>query len=139
QEYMDAGALVPDAVTNAMVRDRLGEPDAAQGFVLDGYPRNTAQVAELDDILGAAGVDLAIELTADVDEIVSRLLKRAQIEGRSDDTEPVIRRRLEVYAEQTAPVAALYEERGLLARVDGLGAVDEIAQRLRTAVEHLVR
>jgi adenylate kinase len=136
QEYTARGELVPDEVTNAMVRDRLAQPDAAQGFLLDGYPRNTAQVGELDAILGADGraLDAALEITADADVVVERLLKRAEIEGRADDTEPVIRRRLDVYAEQTAPVSGLYAERDLLVRVDGIGEVDEVTDRLLAAL-----
>jgi adenylate kinase len=136
QEYTARGELVPDEVTNAMVRDRLAQPDAARGFLLDGYPRNTAQVGELDAILGADGraLDAALEITADADVVVERLLKRAEIEGRADDTEPVIRRRLDVYAEQTAPVSGLYAERDLLVRVDGIGEVDEVTERLLAAL-----
>lgn len=136
QEYTARGELVPDEVTNAMVRDRLAQPDAARGFLLDGYPRNTAQVGELDAILAADGraLDAALEITADADVVVERLLKRAEIEGRADDTEPVIRRRLDVYAEQTAPVSGLYAERDLLVRVDGIGEVDDVTERLLTAL-----
>ncbi|MBW0254338.1 adenylate kinase [Cellulomonas sp. PS-H5] len=136
QEYTARGELVPDEVTNAMVRDRLAQPDAVQGFLLDGYPRNTAQVGELDAILEADGraLDAALEITADANVVVERLLKRAEIEGRADDTEPVIRRRLDVYAEQTAPVSGLYAERDLLVRVDGIGEVDEVTERLLAAL-----
>lgn len=136
QRYMDAGEYVPDEVTNAMVADRLAQPDAVGGFLLDGYPRTEAQVGELDRMLGEAGVSLdkVVEITADVDELVTRLLKRASEQGRADDTESVIRRRLEVYTEQTAPLVGLYEERGLLVRVDGLGAIDEVTERLLSAL-----
>ncbi|WP_129336894.1 adenylate kinase [Cellulomonas endophytica] len=136
QAYTARGELVPDEVTNAMVRDRLAQDDAAEGFLLDGYPRNVAQVAELDAVLAAdgRGVDLAVELTADPEVVVARLLHRATVEGREDDTEDVVRHRLTVYTEQTAPVAALYAERGLLAQVDGIGDVDEVTQRLLDAI-----
>src|SRR5690625_1455903 len=102
QRYMDAGEYVPDEVTNAMVADRLAQDDARTGFLLDGYPRTEPQVAELDRMLAGAGVrlDAVGELTAHSDEAVARLLGRAQEQGRADDTESVIRRRLEVYAEQ---------------------------------------
>ena len=132
KRYMDAGEYVPDSVTNAMVADRLAEPDAEDGFLLDGYPRTAAQVEELDRMLAAAGtrLDAVVELTADTDEVVERLLKRAEIEGRPDDTEDVVRRRLEVYAEQTAPLTQLYREHGLLVRVDGMGVVDDVTARL---------
>lgn len=136
QEYTSRGALVPDEVTNAMVRDRLAQPDTAGGFLLDGYPRNVAQVGELDAILADAGLvlDVAVEITADADVVVARLLQRAQIEGRVDDTEPVIRHRLDVYAEQTAPIADVYDGRGLLVRVDGIGEVDTVTERLMAAL-----
>lgn len=136
QEYTSVGALVPDEVTNAMVRDRLAQADTAAGFLLDGYPRNVAQVGELDVILADAGLvlDAAVELTADPQVVVERLLKRAEIEGRVDDTEPVIRHRLDVYAEQTAPIAAVYAERGALVQVDGIGDVDDVTERLLAAL-----
>jgi adenylate kinase len=136
QEYTARGALVPDEVTNAMVRDRLAQPDAASGFLLDGYPRNVAQVAELESVLADSGraLDAALEITADTDVVVERLLKRAEIEGREDDTEPVIRHRLDVYAEQTAPVSGVYAERGLLVQVDGIGEVDAVTERLLAAL-----
>jgi adenylate kinase len=135
--YMDAGDYVPDEVTNAMVRDRLAQADAEAGFLLDGYPRTIAQVGELDAMLAEAdaALDLVIELTADVDEVVRRLAGRAAQEGRSDDTADVVRRRLEVYAEQTAPLLDVYRDRGLLRTVDGMGAVDEVTARLVDVVE----
>jgi adenylate kinase len=136
KRYMDAGDYVPDGVTNAMVRDRLSQDDCRPGFLLDGYPRTLEQVGELDEMLKSDGlvIDRAVELTVVVDEVVTRLLKRAQEQGRADDTEDVIRRRLEVYAEQTAPLTAVYESRGILVRVDGMGAVDEVTARLLAAL-----
>jgi len=132
KEILASGAYVPDEVTNAIVRDRLGEPDALGGFLLDGYPRTRAQVVELDDMLAAQGtsLDAVIELTVDTDEVVQRLLRRAEIDGRADDTEEVIRHRLAVYDDETAPLAALYRERGLLHQVDGMGEMDEVAERI---------
>ncbi|PFG36345.1 adenylate kinase [Flavimobilis soli] len=140
QSYTDKGELVPDSVTNDMVRDRLGQEDVADGFLLDGYPRNVAQVAELKVILEELGVELdgAVEITADAEAVVARLLKRAEIEGRVDDNEDVIRHRLEVYAEQTAPVSAEYEADGALVRVDGLGDIDEVTARLVEAIESIL-
>jgi adenylate kinase len=134
-EYMAAGQLVPDEITNAMVADRLSQLDAIGGFVLDGYPRNLDQVAELDAFLAARGidVDLALELTLDHAMVVERLLRRAEIEGRPDDTESVIRQRLTVYAEATAPISGVYAERGILASVDGDGTIEEVASRLHAA------
>lgn len=136
KSYIDAGNLVPDEVTNRMVRDRLGQDDARGGFLLDGYPRNTAQVQELDAILEELGqsLDRVLLLTAEDDELVQRLLGRAAEQGRSDDTEEVIRHRLEVYRAETAPIIGLYEQRGLVARVDGLGTVQEVAERLLAAL-----
>jgi adenylate kinase len=132
QRYMDAGEYVPDEVTNAMVRDRIAEADARGGFLLDGYPRTVAQVHELDTMLEATGdsVDAVVVLTVDGDEVVQRLLQRAQTEGRADDTEEVIRHRQEVYAEQTAPLVEVYGERGLVREVDGMGEVDEVSERV---------
>lgn len=135
KKYMDAGEYVPDSVTNNMVRERLKESDAKAGFLLDGYPRTVAQVAELDGMLGSTPLDKVIELTADTDEVVRRLLNRAQEQGRADDTEEVIRRRLEVYEEQTAPLTALYRDRGNLVKVDGLGDVNDVTSRIFSAIE----
>lgn len=136
QTYMSRGEYVPDSVTNAMVRNRLAEPDTAGGYLLDGYPRTLAQVGELDAILADLGksLDRVLEITADTDEVVARLLQRAKEQGRADDTEDVIRRRMEVYAEQTAPLVAVYSERGLLVQVDGMGTVDEVSARVIAAL-----
>jgi len=130
---------VPDEITNAIVRDRLDQPDAAGGFLLDGYHRTQAQVAELDDMLAVAGtsLDAVLELTVDTDEVVERLLKRAEIAGRVDDTEDVIRHRLKVYNAETAPLATLYRVRGLLHQVDGMGEMDLVTERLRMVLATL--
>jgi adenylate kinase len=139
KEILASGAYVPDEVTNAIVRDRLDQPDAVAGFLLDGYPRTKAQVVELDDMLAAQGTSLdgVLELTVDTDEVVQRLLKRAELDGRADDTEDVIRHRLTVYDEETAPLAALYRERGLLHQVDGMGEMDEVAERIQAVLAAL--
>jgi adenylate kinase len=139
QRYMDAGEYVPDEVTNKMVRNRIDEPDAAPGFLLDGYPRTLAQVEELDGMIRFTGhaLDAVVCLTADDDVLVSRLLQRAQLEGRADDTEDVIRRRQEVYADQTAPLIDVYRDRGLLVEVDGLGEVDDVTQRIFEALDQI--
>jgi len=139
KEYMNAGALVPDSITNAMVKDRLSQDDVGNGFLLDGYPRNPDQAVELDLMLGDLGVklDVVLELTADFDEVTQRLLGRALKEGRADDTEDVIRHRLEVYAESTAPLTAFYEGRGLLVQIDGMGEIDDVTERLVAAVNSL--
>lgn len=134
--FMDAGQYVPDDLTNDLVRDRLQQPDAADGFLLDGYPRTLQQVEELDDILGVSGTELdaVIVLEADTDEVVRRLLKRSAEQGRSDDTEEVIRKRLDVYAEQTAPLVEVYDGRGLVVTVDGLGEIDDVTGRIIAAL-----
>ena len=136
KRYMDAGEYVPDEVTNMMVRHRIDEPDAASGFLLDGYPRTLAQVEELDGMIGFTGhqLDAVVCLTVDQEEIVARLLQRAQVEGRTDDTEEVIRRRQDVYAEQTAPLISVYAGHGVLTQVDGMGAVDEVSARVFQAL-----
>ncbi|MCF4122750.1 adenylate kinase [Antribacter sp. KLBMP9083] len=132
REYTKKGELVPDSVTNDMVRARLAEDDVKGGFILDGYPRNAAQVAELDSILGDLGWELdgVIELTADRGELLARIVKRAEIEGREDDTEEAVARRLDIYDEQTAPLTAAYAERNLLVQVDGIGEIDEVTERI---------
>ena len=134
--YMDKGEYVPDSITNAMVADRIAQADCENGFLLDGYPRTTAQVGELDSMLKASGLalDVVVEITADAEAVVARLLKRAGEQGRADDTEPVIRRRLEVYAESTAPLADLYAERDLLVQVDGMGEIDVVTGRIMEAL-----
>ena len=139
QRYMDAGEYVPDEVTNAMVRDRIGLEDAKPGFLLDGYPRTLAQVHELDTMLDDYAVELAsvVSLTVDRDELVARLLQRAQVEGRADDTEEVIRRRQEVYEDQTAPLISVYQERGLLLEVDGMGDVESVSERIFAGLDKL--
>jgi adenylate kinase len=136
KKYMDAGDYVPDAVTNAMVHDRLDQPDTHNGFLLDGYPRTVTQVDELASMLRENGVELdrVIELEVDLEEVVSRLVKRAGADGRTDDSEEVIRHRQELFVEQTAPLTAVYEAQGLLARVDGMGTVDEVAARIFAAL-----
>jgi adenylate kinase len=130
--FMDRGEYVPDSLTNDLVRDRLSHDDAQGGFLLDGYPRTAEQVVELDSILADAGtkLDAVIQLTADTDEVVRRLLGRALEQGRADDTEDVIRRRLEVYEEQTAPLISVYAQRGLVLMIDGLGEVDDVTARI---------
>ena len=137
KRYMDAGEYVPDKVTNLMVRNRIDEPDADPGFLLDGYPRTLAQVEELDGMIKFTGhaLDAVVVLTVDQDEIVQRLLQRAEVEGRADDTEEVIRRRQEVYAEQTEPLIEVYRKRGILIELDGMGEVSEVTQRIFDALD----
>lgn len=135
--YIDEGNLVPDSVTNRMVRARLAEEDCTDGFLLDGYPRNVAQVSELDDILTDMGQEIGqvLLLVADNEELVQRLLGRAAEQGRSDDNEEVIRHRLKIYEEETAPLVAIYSERGLVTSIDGLGEIDEVTTRIMDALK----
>lgn len=163
KSYMDAGDLVPDKVTVAMVRDRLGEPDAAAGFLLDGFPRNVAQAYELDSALGdlATSLDVVLELEVDSEEVVRRLSGRrmcrkcghiwhvdyepTDAEGvcdlcggdlfqRDDDKAETVRHRLDVYAEQTSPLIKFYDQRGQLVVVDALGTVEDVTERAITAL-----
>ncbi len=136
QSVLADGGLVPDEVTNDMVRDRIGQDDCADGFILDGYPRTLAQVDALDGMLKGLDtqLDRVVELTVDVDEVVRRLHQRAVEEGRDDDTPHVIRRRQEVYQQDTAPLVDVYTERGLLVKVEGMGAVDEVTARIEAAL-----
>jgi adenylate kinase len=137
--YMDAGDYVPDEVTNLMVRDRIDEEDAEPGFLLDGYPRTLAQVEELDGMIKHTGhaLDAVVVLTVDPDEIVQRLLQRAAVEGRADDTEDVIRRRQELYIEQTEPLIEVYRGRGILIEVDGMGEVEDVTRRIFEALDEI--
>jgi len=139
KRYMDAGEYVPDEVTNKMVRNRIDEEDAVKGFLLDGYPRTLAQVDELDGMIRFTGhqLDSVVVLTVDPDELVKRLLVRAETDGRSDDTEDVIRRRQEVYAEQTAPLIDVYRKRGIVVEVDGIGEIDEVTARIFEALDQV--
>jgi adenylate kinase len=137
QRFMDAGEYVPDELTNLMVRNRIDEVDAERGFLLDGYPRTLAQVEELDGMIKHTGhvLDAVVVLTVDKEELVQRLLQRAETEGRADDTEDVVRRRHEVYDDQTAPLIDVYRDRGLMIEVDGMGEVDEVSQRIFDALD----
>ena len=136
KEILASGGYVSDDVTNAIVEDRLAQDDCSGGFLLDGYPRTLAQVAALDGMLAAHGASLdhVLELTVDDDAVVARLLKRAESEGRADDTEAVIRERMAIYHRETRPLSDTYRERGLLVDVDGLGEVDEVTKRILTAL-----
>ena len=136
KEYMDKGEYVPDSVTNEMVRSRLAMDDVLRGFLLDGYPRTRDQVLELDNILSEneTQLDAVILLTADLEELVKRLLLRSQMQGRSDDTEEIIRHRQDVYREQTQPIIDIYSERDMVVPIDGLGQVDEVTHRILNAL-----
>jgi adenylate kinase len=139
--YMDAGDLVPDALTVAMVTDRLAEPDAKAGFLLDGFPRTIAQAEQLRDSLAEMGhrLDRCLELVVDEDELVRRLSgRRMLVEGewvqRDDDKPETVRHRLEVYRAQTAPLSGFYEQAGLLSQIDAIGEVDEVTARALRAL-----
>jgi adenylate kinase len=134
---MDSGGYVTDDITNAIVADRLNQPDCRGGFLLDGYPRTLDQVRTLDALLGSEmkSVEAVIALHADVDEVVTRLVLRAETDGRSDDDEPTIRVRQQIYAEQTAPLLAVYRERGLLIEIDAVGSVEAVSSRLAAGLE----
>jgi len=136
KSFMDKGEYVPDSLTNDLVRDRLAQADVSEGFLLDGYPRTQDQVLELDAILSSnhTGLDAVILLASDPDELVRRLLKRAQEQGRADDTEEVIRHRQNVYLEQTQPLIEVYSARGLVVEIDGIGQVGEVTERILNAL-----
>jgi len=136
QGYMDRGELVPDEVVIGVARERLGQPDAKDGFVLDGFPRTRAQAEALDKLLAELGTPLerCVSLAVDDDEVVARLIKRAEIEGRADDNEETIRNRMRVYREQTEPLAAYYGERSLLRDVEAKGSIEDVAGRVRGAL-----
>ena len=139
KDILASGGYVTDEITNEIVKNRLEEKDAANGFLLDGYPRTAGQVVALEEMLAAKGqaLDAALELTVDGEELVQRLLKRAETSGRADDTEEVIRERQELYVRETAPLAAAYTERGLLLQVDGMGSIDEVEARIGAALDEV--
>jgi len=134
---IESGNLVSDELTSAVVRDRLSQQDAANGFLLDGYPRNVAQVAHLDEFLEGReeALDAVIELDVPRDESIQRLSLRAAEQGRTDDTEEVIANRLAIYERETAPILDIYRTRGIVDRIDGVGTLDEITDRIISALE----
>jgi adenylate kinase len=134
--FYDKGMYVPDEITNRIVEDRLTWDDAKNGFLLDGYPRTIDQVNFLDLILSKKSqkIEKVLELTIDIPVVVERLLKRAQEQGRIDDTKEVITKRLEVYANSTAPLLAEYKNRGILVQVDGMGSVSEVEEKINSAL-----
>lgn len=136
QAIIAAGNLVPDELTSAVVRDRLAQEDAAAGFLLDGYPRNVGQVGDLDAFLEERGesLDAVIELDVPREESIARLTKRAEEQGRTDDTADVIAHRLSIYENETAPILDVYRERGLVVAIDGIGSLDVITERILTAL-----
>ena len=135
RSYMDAGALVPDEIVIGMVADRLGQSDTGSGFVLDGFPRTTEQAKSLDQLLLDTGKELSavVRLDVETEEVVARLDRRRETEGRRDDTAETVRARLREYAEKTAPLEDFYADRGLLVRVDGIGSEQEVHRRVLEA------
>ena len=136
KSFMDAGKLVTDEIVIGVAEERLQQPDARDGFILDGFPRTVAQAEALDGLLEKLGVELerCIAMMVDEDELVKRLLKRAELEGRSDDNEESIRVRMNEYREKTEPLVEYYRGRGVLVEVEGEGSVDEVAKRIEEAL-----
>lgn len=134
---MDRGELVSDDIMLGLIEERLAQDDVKPGFILDGYPRNIAQAEALDELLDRIGqpVDEALQIDVDPEMVVARIAKRAAQEGRSDDTEEVVRNRLKIYAEQTAPVIDYYARKGILSRVLGEGTIEEVFQRVRGVLQ----
>lgn len=137
KSILDRGELVPDDLTLGLLEERMTKPDAEQGFILDGYPRNLAQAKSLDELMERLDrpVQEAILIEVDTEEVIERISRRAAEEGRSDDSEDVVRKRMEIYEEQTAPVAGYYAERGLLTRVLGTGSIEEVLELILSVLK----
>jgi len=134
---MDRGELVSDDIMLGLLEERLSQPDVDVGFILDGYPRNIVQAGALDELLDRLDqpVDEALQIDVDVEMVVARIAQRAAEEGRSDDTEDVVRNRMKVYSEQTAPVVDYYAQKGVLSRVLGAGTIEEVFQRIQGVMQ----
>ena len=134
---IDRGELVSNEIMLALIEERLSRDDLSDGFILDGYPRNIPQAGALDALLDRLGqpVDEALQIDVDVEMVVTRIAKRAAEEGRSDDSENTVRHRMEIYAEQTAPVVDYYAQRGVLSRVLGEGTIEEVFQLIRGVLQ----
>ncbi len=128
---MESGGYVSDDIVIEMLQGRISQPDAENGYILDGFPRTTAQAAALDDFLGEDGLDRVVLFEVDEDQVVQRMLDR----GRADDTEETIRTRLEVYREQTEPLIELYESRSIVTHIDASGTIEEITERVLEALD----
>lgn len=137
KEIMDAGQLVSDEIVIGIAKERLLESDAASGFVLDGFPRTLEQAVALDEILSEIGmpVECCLAITVDTEEVIARLLKRAELEGRADDNEETIRERMKVYDAQTAPLLDYYGKTGIVKEVPGMGSIDSVSTALMAALE----
>jgi len=132
KKVMDKGDLVSDDIVLGMLKERITQNDANNGFILDGFPRNVAQAEMLEDLLKVLNMSLdhALLIEVDPDEVVARIAKRAEIEGRTDDTEEVVRNRLNVYKEQTAPVADFYKGQNIVTEILGQGSIEDVQQRI---------
>lgn len=139
KSYMDKGELVPDDVIIGIIKDRIKEDDAIKGFMLDGFPRTIAQAEALNDMLSEANVSIDVVVSIEVEdkEIVERILERAKIEGRKDDTEEVVKNRLSVYRDQTEPLKDYYKGLNVLAEVDGMGTIDEVFERIKVVLNNV--
>lgn len=137
KEVMDRGELVSDKIVLGLLEERLQQGGTGPGFILDGFPRNIAQAEALDAVLDRIGqpVDEALQIDIDEEQVVARIAKRAALEGRSDDTEETVRKRLKVYAKQTAPVVDFYAGKGILSRVLGEGSIEEVFQRIKGVLQ----
>lgn len=139
KKYMDKGELVPDDVVIAMVKERISRGDAAGGFLLDGFPRTVSQAEALDEALSADGtsVDAVLRLLVDDEELTARMLKRAEEQGRSDDTRDVVETRLRVYRDETEPLVDRYRRQGVLHEIDGKGSIDAVRERVLETIRGL--
>ena len=137
--YKDKGELIPDDVIIGIIKDRIREEDARQGFMLDGFPRTMAQAEALQGMLETeeVGIDAVVSIEVEDEEIVQRILERQKIEGRDDDTEDVVRNRLRVYREQTEPLKSFYKNQDVLYEVDGMGTIDEVFSRIKVILDRL--
>jgi adenylate kinase len=138
KSYMDAGQLVPDEVTINMLRSEVVKHSAPKGFIFDGFPRTNAQAQALDEFLASLSTEISLMLALEVEEteLKTRLLKRAEVSGRPDDADPaVIEKRIAVYNQETAPVKAFYQAQHKFVAIDGIGSIDEITQRLFSAID----
>lgn len=137
KEVMDRGELVSDEIVLGLLEERLLQENTKNGFILDGYPRNIAQAEALNGLLERIGqpVEEALQIDVDEEQVVTRIAKRAALEGRSDDTEETVRNRLKIYGEQTAPVVDYYAHKGILSRVLGEGSIEEVFQRIQGVLQ----
>ena len=136
KKVMDAGELVSDEIVLGMLKDRLNKADAQKGFVLDGFPRNLTQAEMLENLLSELNIELdhALLIQVNPDEVVARIAKRAEQENRTDDTEEVVRNRLEIYREQTEPVADFYRKQDIVSEIHGTGSIEQVHDRIQAVL-----